>query len=172
MKKLFVVLTLCLSLVSAAYAGSFGFKGEPFHKEYWLGATATGKGDGSGPGNVMAISGNTLTLDAIPAGTMVEKAYAVVDVAVVGPTNFDLGDDDDADGMFDGGASGGLNSGLGTPGLYHYDAKSAGAYLATTVTITPKAKYYSGAKSLFVTASPAASAGSMRVIVDGKKLFQ
>ena len=99
----------------------------------------------------------------------------IVDTAITGVTNLDVGDDDDADGFVDGSAS----VTLGTEGMYGWDVKNAGAYLriqtagatdAGDIYVVPNAKYYSAAgKEVKLDVTTASTAGAFRVIVEGMK---
>ena len=110
---------------------------------------------------------------AIPAHTLIQRVWCVVDTAVTGTTNFDVGDDDDADGFIDGS----LSVTLGTTGAYSLDAKLAGAYMrvetaggtdAADIYVVPAAKYYKASgKELKLDITTANTAGAMRVIVEG-----
>ena len=118
-------------------------------------------------------SGDLMTIE---AGMVIEKVYAVVDVAVTGSTDIDVGDDDDSDGFIDGS----LSLTLGTPGMYSWNAKVAGAYMrvqtagatdALDIYVVPNAKYYSAAgKEVKAAVTGASTAGQVRVIVEGMKL--
>ena len=146
---------------------------QPFTKVFYLEHGGKGNGSGSGPANARALADADLW--AIPAGCLIKKCYVVVDVAITGTTDFDVGDDDDADGYVDG--SNGLAAGLGTPGLYGYSAKEAGAYLrvqtaggtdAADIDVTDQAKYYPAAgKELKLNVTTASTAGKCRVVVEG-----
>lgn len=146
------------------------FKGEKFIKEIYLSGTATG---GSGESYASPLPFVDGDLWAIPAGTLIEKAYLVVDTAITGTTNLDVGDDDDADGFVDGS----LSVTLGTPGMYGWNAKVAGAYLrvetagatdAADIYVVPNAKYYSAAgKELKLDVTTANTAGRARVVIEG-----
>ncbi len=114
-------------------------------------------------------------LYAIEAGTVIEKVYVIIDTAITGTTNLDVGDDDDADGFVDGSAS----VTLGTAGMYGWDAKNAGAYLriqtagatdAADVYVVPNAKHYSvSTKELKLDVTGTNTAGAARVIIEGFK---
>lgn len=146
------------------------FKGEKFIKEIFLSGTATGGSGASADSPLPFVDGD---LWAIPAGTVIEKCYLIVDVAITGTTNLDIGDDDDADGFVDGS----LSVTLGTPGMYGWNAKLAGAYLrvetagatdAADIYVVDNAKYYAAAgKELKLDVTTANTAGSARVIIEG-----
>lgn len=172
MKHLFkFLLSLAIMAVSAqAFAGVFGPAGEKFMevKYYAVGGTGTACSSASNP----CAPGDKDIL-AIPAGVQVESVCVIVDTAVTGMTDVDVGDDDDADGYVDGS----LSLTLGTPGLYSCNAKVAGAYLrvqtagatdAADIYVVPNAKYYSAAgKELKMDATGTITAGAFRVIVQG-----
>lgn len=110
---------------------------------------------------------------AIPAGIVIDKCYLVVTTAITGTTDLDVGDDDDPDGYIDG--SGSVT--LGTPGMYGWNAKVAGAYLrvqtaggtdALDIDVVPNAKYYSATgKELKLDVTTANTAGAACVVVEG-----
>jgi hypothetical protein len=113
---------------------------------------------------------------AIPAGTVISRVYVVIDTLITGTTNFDVGDDDDADGFIDGS----LSVTLGTVGMYGWDAKNAGAYLriqtagatdAGDIYVVPSAKYYSAAgKEVKLDVTGTCTAGKCRVIIEGFRI--
>jgi len=148
------------------------FKGESFVKTIYFAFGGTGNGSGPDAGSALSMAADNASVMAIPAGTLVTRAYLIVDTAVTGTTNFDIGDDDDADGFIDSS----LSVTLGTPGMYGYDAKTAGAYLKVTtagatdagdIYIVPQAKYYTAAKTLKMDLTTAATAGAVRVVLEG-----
>jgi hypothetical protein len=145
--------------------GSFRGEGVPFVKVIHLYGTDTGGSGASYESPLPFVDGD---LWAIPAGTLITHCYAIIDTAITGTTDLDVGDDDQSDDFIDGSAS--LT--LGTPGMYGYDTKVAGAYLKTTTGstdyITPNAKFYSAAgKELKLNVTTANTAGRMRVVVQG-----
>lgn len=147
------------------------FKNQPFQKIIYLKHGGTGTGNTSD--SPLPIADGDLW--AIPAGTLITNVYAIVDVAITGTTDIDVGDDDSGNGFIDG--SNGLAAGLGTPGLYSYDAKTAGSYLriqtaggedAGDIYVVPNAKYYPAAgKELKMDATTASVTGAMRIVVEG-----
>lgn len=153
-------------------ADASGFTKEPFQKVIHLAKTGCSdsfKGDS-------ASSPQCFTdhdLWAIPAGTVITRVYVIVDSAITGTTNLDVGDDDDADGFIDGS----LSVTLGTPGMYGWNAKVAGAYLrvetagatdAADIYVVPNAKYYSATgKEVKLDITTANTAGAARVVIEG-----
>jgi hypothetical protein len=145
------------------------FAGEKFRKVVWVEHGASGSGD-SESNPLPMVDGD---LWAIPAGTVIENVYTVIKTAVTGVTDFDVGDDDDADGFIDGSVS--LT--LGTPGMYSYDAKVAGAYLrvetagatdAGDIYVVPNAKYYAAAgKEVKLDVTGTSTAGKFAVVIEG-----
>lgn len=107
---------------------------------------------------------------AIPANVVLTNMYVVVDEAVVGPTAFNLGDDDTASGFI---ASSSPLAGpetMGSTGLKHYNLDYKGAYFkgGTIVTNGWQGKYYSATgKELKLDVTGTASAGKIRVFVFG-----
>lgn len=110
---------------------------------------------------------------AIPAGTVIEKVYTIIDTAITGTTDFDIGDDDQSDDFLDGSVS--LT--IGTAGMYGWNAKVAGAYLrvqtagatdAADIYVVPNAKYYSASgKEVKMDATGTATAGQARIVIEG-----
>ena len=148
-----------------------GFAGEKFREVRYFADGGSGDQSGKGENNAAPITDQDIF--SIPAGTVIEKVYAIIDTAVTGTTDFDVGDDDDADGFLDGSAS--LT--LGTPGMYGWDVKNAGAYLrvetagatdAGDIYVVPNAKYYAAAgKEVKLDVTGASTAGAFRVVVEG-----
>jgi len=148
-----------------------GFAGERFTKVLYF--AFGGSGDGSSAQAPLSMAADNATVWNIPAGTLIDKCYCIIDTAVTGTTNFDIGDDDDADGYLDSS----LSVTLGTPGMYGWDAKLAGAYLrvqtagatdAADIYVVPAAKFYAATgKELKMDLTTAATAGALRVVVEG-----
>ena len=178
MKKflaLFSLFALLALAPASALAGSGGFKGEKFmkviHYEY------NGKGSQSGldASNAKAIADGDAW--AIPAGTVIEKVYVVIETGLTGTTNLDVGDDDDADGFVDGSLS---ISDLSVAGMYGWDVKLAGAYLrvqtagatdAADIYVVPNAKYYSASgKEVKLDITTANTAGKFQLVIEGYSL--
>jgi hypothetical protein len=169
-----VFAALALTLFSASTSHAAGWAGEPFRKIVYFEHGGKGAGSGNDAGNAKAIVDADVM--AIEAGTVIEKAFVVIDTAITGTTNLDVGDDDDADGFVDGS----LSVTLGTAGMYGWDVKNAGAYLrvqtagatdAADIYVVPNAKFYSAAgKEVKLDVTTASTAGKFRVIVEGYKL--
>lgn len=148
-----------------------GFAGDRFCKTFYF--AHGGTGSGNSPANPAAIDDKDLC--SLDAGVVIEKVAVIVDVAVTGTTVVDVGDDDDADGFVPN-----ASITLGTPGMYGYGAKAAGAYLRTEtagatdpgdIDVTDAAKYYSAAgKELKLATTTASTAGEFRVVVWGTRL--
>lgn len=168
--KALITILLGLFLASPVLAAGGGFEKQKFLKEIYLAYGGTGTGASAASPLSMAAD---VDLWAIPANTIIEKVYIVIDAAITGSTNWDIGDDDDPDGFVDSSAS----VTLGTPGMYGWNVKTAGAYLrvetagaadATDIYVVPNAKFYSAAgKELKLDLTTAATAGKVRVIVEG-----
>lgn len=147
------------------------FKKEKFLQVWYFEHAGKGAANGSSPDNAAALV--DATMFAIPAGLTIERVYLIIDTAITGTTNFDVGDDDDADGFLDGS----LSVTLGTAGMYGYNAKTAGAYLrvetagatdAADIYVVPTAKYYSvGTKNVKLDITTASTAGKGKVVVEG-----
>jgi hypothetical protein len=173
MKKAYVIFTLVVAaFLSAAHAEASGFVHEKFQKTFYFSSAGKATNSGLSASSPKAMVDNA-ALWAIPAGSVIEKVYAVVDVAVAGTTDLDVGDNDSSNGFLDGSVS--LT--LGTPGMYGWNAKVAGSYLrvqtagatdAADIYVVPDAKYYGASgKSLAVDFTGAATAGKLRVVVEG-----
>lgn len=108
---------------------------------------------------------------AIPAGTIIEQMFIVVDTAVDGITLFELGDDDDAND-FIASSSTPFNSYAATTGLMYWDLMYKGSYLKSLSSAGgPIGKYYPAAgKELKLNVTGTATAGKVRVIVRGFSL--
>lgn len=154
--------------------GASFLKPLPFEKVIYLDYGGKGDATGSSPDNAAAFVDASLW--SIPAGCIIEKCYVIVDTIITGTTNFDVGDDDDADGFIDGS----LSVTLGTVGMYGWDVKNAGAYLriqtagatdAGDIYVVPNAKYYSASgKSLKLDITTANTAGKARIVVQGRMI--
>lgn len=170
------VLALTLTLLSvlpqhAVADGGFGFGKDKFVKQFYFAHAKTGNGKGYNSANAHLIATDT-TFWAIPAATIIEKVYAIVDTAITGTTVLTVGDTDGATSFVPAAAFT-----LGTPGMYGWDVKSAGAYLriqtagatdAGDIYVVPNAKYYAAAgKFLTVTNTTANTAGAFRIVVEG-----
>lgn len=172
--KSLVFLTVIAALSSAPTAqAGIGFGKESFEKIfYFSGAAGLGSANGSSADNAAAITDGDIM--AIEAGMVIETVYVIIDTAVAGSTAIDIGDDDDADGFVKN-----ASLTLGTPGMYGWDAKAAGAYLrvqtagasdATDIYVVPQAKHYSAAgKEIKLDNTTTNTGGAFRVIVKGFK---
>ncbi len=167
--SLILSIGMVFSPTAPVFAASGGFKGEKFvHVVYVKGTTTGGSGQSYGSPKPM-IDGD---LWAIPAGTVIEKVYAIVDSAVTGTTVFEVGDDDDPNGFIVD-----LAGGLSTPAMYGWDAKAAGADLristvgatdAADIYVVPSAKYYAAAgKEVKLNITNTWTAGTVRVVIEG-----
>lgn len=147
-----------------------------FHEEIHVkGAAAAGSGDGKSYASAKACA--TGDLWAIPAGTVIKNVYMILDVAVTGSTNIDVGDDDNDDGFIDSS----LSVTLATPAIYGHNCKVAGAYLrvetagatdAADVYVVPNQKYYAAAgKEVKMAVTGTWTAGSFRVVIEGLYLL-
>lgn len=179
MRKIFektlgvLVVMIFLSLVASfAQAGGGGAVGDRFVKVVHVkfGGSASNSGSSYAAAKSCAADGD---LWAIPANVVIDKVYMVIDTAITGSTNMDIGDDDDADGFVDSS----LSVTLGTAGMYGWDAKVAGAYLrvqtagatdAADIYVVPSAKHYSASgKEIKMDLTTACTAGAFRVVVEG-----
>lgn len=151
-----------------------GFVEESFQEVFYYEHGGKGDGSGSSADNAKAIAADH-DLMAIEAGTLIEKVYMILDTAITGTTQIDIGDDDDPDGFLDSS----LSVTLATPAMYGNNAKVAGAYLrvetagatdAADIYVVPNVKYYAAAgKELKMDMTTASTAGKFRIVVEGKK---
>jgi hypothetical protein len=150
--------------------GVLGFSPQRFlHKKYFANG---GTGSGESYSNPAAIATGSADVLAIPAGTLIEKVYLQIFVAITGTTVLTVGDDDSATGFVTDQAAN-----FATPGLYNLDAKGAGAYLrvqtagatdAADIYVVPTAKFYASAgKEVKVVCTTANTAGAFAVWVEG-----
>lgn len=150
------------------------WKNEKFVQVIHLAHGGSASNDGLSPSNPKPLADGDLV--AIPANTVIEKVYVIVDTAITGTTNFDVGDDDDADGFVDGS----LSITLGTAGMYGWDVKNAGAYLriqtagatdAADIYVVPNAKaYFASGKEIKLDVTGTSTAGKARVVIEGYQL--
>lgn len=99
----------------------------------------------------------------IPAGTVIEDMYVIVDEAVAGISLFELGDDDDANDFI---AS--ATNPLQSLGLHYDELTSRGAYLKLAGQNFRKYKYYSASgKELKLNVTGTATTGKARVVIKG-----
>jgi hypothetical protein len=168
-KRFMLAVLAFLTLVSGSAFAQF--KNEPFTVVRYLAHGGTGSGESLQSPAALADG----DLWSIPAGTVVTKVYVVVDTAITGTTALNVGDDDDNDGF-----TPTASVTLGTPAMYGWDAKTAGAYLrvqtagatdALDIYVVPNAKYYSAAgKEVKLDTTTASTAGAARVVIEGYSL--
>lgn len=149
-----------------------GFAPEKFQEViYCKGASGTGDAGGESYANAKAIADGDLW--AIPANTVIENVYIILDTAITGTTLLEVGDDDDPDGWVKD-----IASDFANVGMYGWSAKSyAGAYKfvetagatdAADVYRVANAKYYSAAgKEIKLNTTTANTAGAFRVVIEG-----
>lgn len=170
MKTIFALMFAFL-MASPVLAAGGGFEKEKFTKVIYLAYGGAAANSGLNPASPKPFADGDLW--AIPANTIIEKVYVVVDTAITGTTNFDVGDDDDADGFIDGS----LSVTLGTEGMYGWGVKTAGAYLRTEtagatdpadIYVVPAAKFYSATgKEVKLDITTTNTAGKARVVIEG-----
>lgn len=170
----FFLLALAFALVAFGHAETAEAQVArmPFQKEVHFAVTGCAAGN-QGTSYAAPKCFGDVDLFAIPAGLVIERVYAIIDVAVTGTTDFDIGDDDDPDGFLDGS----LSLTIGTAGMYGWNSKVAGAYLrvqtagatdAADIYVVPNAKYYSATgKEVKMDATGTATAGQVRIVVEG-----
>lgn len=99
----------------------------------------------------------------VPAGSVIEDMYVIVDEAVSGISLFELGDDDDANDFI----SSATNPLSGT-GLHYDTMTSRGAYLKLVGENFRKYKYYpASGKELKLNVTGTATTGKVRLVVKG-----
>ena len=169
---------MILGFFAIVMAISFGVTAEaqsvktPFKKQVHFAVTGCAAGN-QGSSYAAPKCFGDVDVWAIPAGAVIEKVYTIIDTAITGTTDFDIGDDDDPDGFLDGS----LSLTIGTAGMYGWNVKVAGAYLrvqtagatdAADIYVVPNAKYYSASgKEVKMDATGAATAGQARIVVEG-----
>lgn len=177
MKFLISLMTMfsLLFVGNLAFAGSGGPVGAPFVKQLYVkfGGSATAGGDSYDSAKSCAADGD---LWDIPANVLITKVYMVIDTAITGSTNMDIGDDDDADGFVDSS----LSVTLGTAAVYGWGVKTAGAYLRTEtagatdaadIYVVPASKFYAATgKEIKMDLTTACTAGRFRVVIEGFNL--
>lgn len=168
--KSFVTFLITMLLASVSFAGGGGFVKEKFVKTVYLSSSGSASNKGLSAASPKPFADGDLW--AIPAGTVIEKVYLIVDTAITGTTALTIGDDDGA-------ASFCPNASitLGTPGIYCNNAKVAGAYLrvetagasdAGDIYVVPTSKWYAAAgKEVKLDNTTANTAGTARVVIEG-----
>lgn len=134
-----------------------GFKNEVFYDVVYFEHGGTGSGDAES--SPLPIASNTAFLS-LPAGVVLEDVDVIIQTAVTGSTDIDIGDNGgDTDGLVDGSA----DLTLGTPELY----SGAGADLASGA-----AHLYSltAATDLAIAVTGASTAGKLRVVFKGYRV--
>lgn len=175
MKNIFVSFLLLFTALATQHAyADFGWAGSKFvQTTYYSGASGLGSHTGRDAGNAKAIVDGDLF--AIPANTVIENVYVIIDTAITGTSALNVGDDDDNDGYVPT-----ASVTLGTPGMYAWDAKNGGAYKriqtagatdAADIYVVPNAKFYSAAgKEVKLDVTGTNTAGAFRVVVEGYRL--
>lgn len=168
--KHLITLILALCFVAPAMADG-GFQKEKFSIVVYLAYGGSASNTGLNPASPKPFADGDLW--AIPANTVIEKVYTVIDTAITGTTNLDVGDDDDPDGFIDGS----LSVTLSSEGMYGWNVKTGGAYLrvetagatdAADIFVVPNAKFYSATgKEVKLDITTTNTAGKARVIIEG-----
>lgn len=167
------IIVAIMSFAPKSTHAAVGVQGECGQKIfYFYGPNGKGSASGLDAGNAKAIADTDIM--SIPADTVIENVYVVIDSAITGTTAMQIGDDDSA-----GGFMAPATFTLGTPGVYGYSAKEkaihSATYLATSTAgtsaselyIVPQAKYYSAAgKEIKIDTTTTNTAGQFRVVVD------
>lgn len=174
MFSLLLIIAMIFAPLSQSFAAGGGFAGEKFTHTIYVKGTTTGGSGQSYRSPKPFVDGD---LWAIPANVVIEKVYVIIDTAITGTTVMEVGDDDDPDGFCTDAV---LAAGFGTPAMYGYSAKVAGAYLRTEtaggtdaadIDVVPNAKYYSATgKEVKLNVTTANTAGEARVVIEGYRL--
>ena len=167
MKLLLLGLLSLFAVTSSHWAEAAPVTKAPFEKVVFLSAAvnATQSAANSGVDYKNPKGFFDGDLWSIPAGTVIEDMYLIVDTSVSGLSAFTVGDDDAATGFITASAlSAGLNNyALGQKGSYF--RSTAGDLAGATVRT---AKYYSAAgKEVKLDVTGTASAGRARLVIRG-----
>lgn len=115
-----------------------------------------GSMSGQSQDNAAVIATNAAIFQ-VPAGVVVEDVDVIVQTAITGSTDIDLGDAGDADGLVDGS----VDLTLGTPAAYD----GAGVYIASG-----GAKYYAAATNLALLVTGASTTGQFQIVIKGYRV--
>lgn len=158
-------------LLGALDAKASILAGQRFNKVVYLDSAKTSTQSAANSGRDYASAKGFFDGDlmAIPADVIIDNVYCIIDVAVVGPTAFNIGDDDTASGFI---ASSAPTATLGGTGLVYWNVDYKGAYLkGGALTATPDgllAKHYAATgKEVKLDVTGSASAGKMRCVITG-----
>jgi hypothetical protein len=165
LKTLLLVIITVLFTIPDVNASVIG--GTPFSKIIHVSSAVTstqsalnsGRDYGSPKGFYNAIS-----LWSIPANVVVQNVFVVVDTSVVGVTAFNIGDEDSATGYVSS-----SSPTLTASNLYFYETSYKGSYLkgGEIVSTSWTGKYYSAVKALKLGITGTASAGKLRIFIQG-----
>lgn len=169
MNRIVMLIALVIGVQAPLALAGAGFKGEKFEKVFYLEAGGVGLESGLGAKNAKDFVSSDLM--AIDAGSVIEKAFMIIDTPIVGLNSIEVGDDDDSDGFI---VNASVNRAVA--GMYGWAAGASGAYLelqgviGADVYVAGQAKYYSAAgKEVKLLVSGTASAGKARVVIQGYK---
>lgn len=174
MTKYITSVVLALGMLFSASASAAGpFVGERFQKVIWFnGPSGTGSLSGLSASNAKAIADDTAVWS-IPAGTVIEDVRVIIDTALVGTTQVDVGDDDDANGYVDG--SIGVTE--ASTGINPASQRLGGAYLQSTGSgasdnyLFPAVKYYSAeGKEFRLDITGTNTSGAFRLVITGYRV--
>lgn len=166
--NLLASLVLLFATLLPSFAQASILCGQPFEKIVYVayGPTATKSAANSGRDYSSPKGFYDGDLFSIPKNVIVENTYVIVDESVVGPTAFNLGDDDSATG-FVASSSPSFTEG----NMYFWDITYKGAYLKSGTSLL--AKYYGATgKEMKLDVTGTASAGKLRVITKGSTACQ
>lgn len=161
------LLALCVLVPNSSHAQ---FTKEKFVKVIHLSSAGSASNSGLSASSPKPFADGDLW--AIPAQTIIEKVYLIVDTTITGTTALTVGDDDDADGFIPDAVSA-----FTAPAMFGWDAKNAGAYLrvqtagatdALDIYVVPSAKYYAASgKEVKLDNTTTNTAGKARVVIEG-----
>ena len=166
---LILAIAMIFSTIPKANASPIGM--QPFHQVIYISghvnATNGAAHTGTDYNNAKSFFDQQV-LWSIPAGTVIQGMYMIVDEALTGTSALTIGDGSSATGYIT------AITGTGSLGLQYYGAGLKGSYLQGAVgnisSALPAAKYYSAAGSLLLSVTGAATAGKIRLVVYGYSL--
>jgi hypothetical protein len=163
-----VLIGLVLAFATSAFASPVGKS--PYEKVVYLSAAATATQSAAYAGNDYTSPKGfyTGTLFQVPANTVIEEVYAIVDVALSGPSALKVGDANDDDGFIT------YYQALGNLGIAYSSLGELGAYMRTSTGnisgVFKAKKYYSAATNIILTVTGAATAGKVKLLFKGYTL--
>lgn len=160
-KFLSLTVLALVAMTSAAQASVIG--GTTFTKVIHVAAGITSTASARNSGNDYSSPKGFYDGDlfSIPKNVIITNVYVVCDETVVGPTAFNIGDDDAASGFI---AS--ASPSFTADNLYYWQITDKGTYLKSSTTLL--SKYYAATgKELKLDVTGTASTGKIRIFVQG-----